>query len=94
MSGTLWAGARDAGLSHKYVPFDDGIYYISLPDQGFPLRYEVRFLSFATRTHQTVDKFEARSALSLSVSPDRKTFLVSGAPMLGGSDLKLIANFR
>jgi hypothetical protein len=55
---------------------------------------ELRFLSFATGEHKTLNRFEGRYRFGLSVSPDRKTILYSGSKPSAGDDLMLIRNFR
>ena len=59
----------------QYFPVEDGIYYVARPDQQFPLAFELRFLNLATTKHETLSRFEARSGMGLTVSPDRKTIL-------------------
>jgi hypothetical protein len=56
------------------VPVAGGIYYIPVPDQKTPYAFEVRFLDLATGRIETLNRFEARAALGLSVSRDRKPF--------------------
>jgi Tol biopolymer transport system component len=82
------------GEDHQYFPVDDGIYYVARPDPKVPFAFELRFLSFATGKHQTLNQFETRHGTGLTVSPDRKTILYSGVPMSAGADLMLIRNFR
>ena len=79
---------------HQYFPVEDGIYYVARPDQKLPFAFELRFLNFATGKHETLNRFEARFGLGLTVSPDRKTILYSGTRPSAGDDLMLIRNFR
>ena len=78
----------------QYFPVEDGIYYVARPDQKLPFAFELRFLNFATGKHETLSRFEARSGMGLTVSPDRKTILYSGTRPSAGDDLMLIRNFR
>ena len=78
----------------QYFPVEDGIYYVARPDQKLPFAFELRFLNFATGKHETLNRFEARFGLGLTVSPDRKTILYSGTKPSAGDDLMLIRNFR
>jgi Tol biopolymer transport system component len=78
----------------QYVPVEDGIYYVARPDQKLPLAFELRFFNLAAAKHETLKRFEARSGMGLTVSPDRKTILYSGTRPSAGDDLMLIRNFR
>jgi hypothetical protein len=82
---------------HAYFPVDDGIYYVSLPDDERPTARELRFFRFATGKPETLTPFEAGgNNTSLTVSPDRKTIVYSAIPVSvsAGTDLMLIENFR
>jgi serine/threonine protein kinase len=80
--------------SQPYFPVDGGVYYIPAADPKLPFAQEVKFLDFATGKHETRAQIEARFLIAITVSPDRKTLLVSGYPMSSGSDLVLIRDFR
>ena len=79
----------------NYVPGKHGLFYVPLRQgQKAPYTYEVRLLDVATgksRTWQTVSL--AAMLPGLSVSPDGKTVLVSGAATIN-NDLMRIENFR
>jgi dipeptidyl aminopeptidase/acylaminoacyl peptidase len=83
-----------AGLGAQYLPVEDGIYYIARPNVAMPFALELRFLNSATGTMTTLTRFQARTGLGLTVSPDRKTILYSGTKPTDGSDLVLIRDFR
>ena len=77
--------------------FAGGVYYIHAApccaagrDQ---VRYEVRFLEFASGRRKTLQEIEGSLNSGLSVSPDRRTFLFSKI-VNEGADLMLIENFR
>ena len=78
---------------HSYFPVIEGIYYLSRTDPKSPTMYDVRFFSFATKASKTLHRFESLGA-TITVSRDQKTFLLTGTPISGGSDLMLIRNFR
>ena len=78
----------------QYLPVEDGIYYIARPDVAMPFAHELRFLNLATGNVTTLSRFQARSGLGLTVSPDRKTILYSGTKPTDGSDLVLLRDFR
>jgi Tol biopolymer transport system component/tRNA A-37 threonylcarbamoyl transferase component Bud32 len=79
-------------LSYVYFPVEEGIYYVVRSEPGL---FEVRFLDFAAGSGRVVRQFKSGTVQSLSVSPDRKTFLYSGiGPESTGSDLMLVENFR
>jgi hypothetical protein len=73
----------------------NGIYYAIRPDAQRPLAWQVRYLSFATATSETLYRFESRAlSQGLSVSPDESTIIFSGISPSKNSDLMLIENFR
>jgi eukaryotic-like serine/threonine-protein kinase len=72
-----------------FAVFSEGIYYLGAAAQQF----KVRFYEFATQRTRTLAEVEGPLQLGLSVSPDRKSFLLSKV-VFSGSDLMLIENFR
>jgi hypothetical protein len=78
----------------QFVSVSDGLYYIAVPDSSRPLYREVRFVRTGSAKPDILYRFEVRSGTSLTVSPDRKTFLYSGLPTGSGDDLMLIRNFH
>jgi hypothetical protein len=84
-------------VSRGFAVFEDGIYYLdSSVDDPRPAgkHYEIRFYEFATADNRTViGGIEADPGLGLSVSPDRKTFLLTLWRNVG-QHLMLIEHFR
>ncbi len=85
-------------VSRGFAVFDDGIYYLAHGaydgKSGWRKHCEIRFYGFTGGDSRTiVDGIEADPGLGLSVSPDRKTFLLT---LWGntGDNLMLIENFR
>ena len=88
------AEARFIDLVHPtggWVVMDDGIYYISKPDEK-GVSY-IRFKDFATGSDRVVVPIEGRVDWGLTVSPDRRTFLYNLLDE-SSSDLMLVENFR
>jgi Tol biopolymer transport system component len=84
-------------VSRGFAVFDDGIYYLDDADRkpGLRRHYEIRFYQFASGDSRTViggiDGYHP--GLGLSVSPDRKGFLLTLWGSIG-DNLMLIENFR
>jgi hypothetical protein len=86
-------------VSRGFAVFDDGIYYLDHGDAdrkpGLRRHYEIRFYQFASGDSRTViggiDGYHP--GLGLSVSPDRKGFLLTLWGNIG-DNLMLIENFR
>ena len=76
----------------NFVPFNDRIYYVF---QGWnELRTsEIRSYDLANGRNQTLLSLEGLTSLGFSVSPDRRTFLVTRRGG-SGNDLMLIDHFR
>ena len=68
-----------------------GIYYFPQGREG--KLFSVKFYEFSTGASRLITQFEGKSAMGLSVSPDRKTVLFTKS-VTSGSDLILIENFR
>jgi eukaryotic-like serine/threonine-protein kinase len=80
------------GVAGSFAVVQNGIYYRTA--RGSDGRWPLMFFDLASRTSVVVDRIAADSlGGGLAVSPDRKTVLYS-ASLAGGSDLKLIENFR
>jgi hypothetical protein len=76
----------DSVVGRGFQIFRDGIYYLGA-GQG---QLEVRFRSFAGGRNRVIGSVKARMiSVYMSVSPDRKTALLSYSPQ-SGSDLMLI----
>jgi WD40-like Beta Propeller Repeat len=88
---------RQLGVSvwfWNYLPGERGLYYASLPiGSKPPYTYEVRLLDSAGRTRVLHRVRLAGMSPGLSIQPDGKTVLVSGAATIG-QDLFRIENFR
>jgi Tol biopolymer transport system component len=80
-------------LGWDYFPIENGIYYIVKPNLQIPA-LELRFLTFATGRSEVLSSFQSLGGQGLSVSPDRKTILITGVEPSGAEDLMLIQNFR
>ena len=81
--------------SWNFFPVKNGLYYALRPDAQRPEAWQIRYLSFATATSETLYQFESRSlSQGLSVSPDESTIIFSGVSPSKNSDLMLIENFR
>jgi len=95
----LYAMAVGGGPERKIIDrvagrgfhvFSDGVYYLGVASS----QLEVRFRSFAGGKESAIGPVKARVVnVYMSVSPDRKSILLSYSPE-SGSDLMLIENFR
>lgn len=81
----------DQVASRRFVPVEDGIYYIGPEIQEG--QYPLLFLDFATGKSRLLTRIEGPTAIGLTVAPDRKTFIFSARRDLG-YDLMMIENFR
>jgi predicted dienelactone hydrolase len=77
-----------------YVQQIEGIYYLSRSDPKHRTMFEVRFFRFTTQASETLHRFESLGVATITVSPDRKTMLLTGTPVSAGTDLMLTRNFR
>jgi serine/threonine protein kinase/Tol biopolymer transport system component len=79
----------------NFLPVTGGLYYVRTGQgQRPPYTYEVRFIELATGNSRTLRPLQmAANAPGLSVSPDRKTVLISGVAEIT-QDLMRIENFR
>jgi hypothetical protein len=101
MRGTsIWRVPAQGGDETQVIPSVDwqqfsvsagGIYFTSQPDQG--RRVSIEFHDFATGTSRVAGEVEGPLSFGLSVSPDRRSALVSKVERRG-SDLMLVENFR
>jgi len=79
---------------YNFVAVKGGVYYLTRPQSG-SLAWELRLLDLATDRTRLVGEFEMGSIQGLSVSPDGRTFLFSGARSQStNTDLMLIEGFR
>jgi Tol biopolymer transport system component len=74
-----------------WVVFEDGIYYISKPNEKGVSH--IRFKDLATGSDRVVVPIQGKVWWGLAVSPDRRTFLYPLSDE-SGSDLMLVENFR
>jgi serine/threonine protein kinase/sugar lactone lactonase YvrE len=81
------------GGPRQWAPSRTGIYYVARPNPK-EWRLEARFFDFSSGRHETLSRFGASIGFGLSVSPDGKTLLYSGAASRSSNDLMLIQNFR
>ncbi len=80
----------DSVAGRGFQIFSDGIFYLGVAHS----QLEVRFHSFTGAQDRVIGPVKARAInVYLSVSPDRKSTLLSYSPE-SGSDLMLIENFR
>jgi serine/threonine protein kinase len=77
----------------SYVPFNDGVFYLTAPKPGSASR-DLHFFELATGRDQLVQSLEGAIRSGLSISTDRQTIFTSGADPTTGTDLVLIRNFR
>jgi Tol biopolymer transport system component/DNA-binding winged helix-turn-helix (wHTH) protein len=78
------------GVCQDFVAFQDGIYYCGqLKDGQIPLLFH----EFSTGVRRSITSIEPVVTNGLSVSPDRKSILISRSASTG-SDLMIIENFR
>ena len=83
------------GVGRNFFPVKNGIYYAIQPNAARPQAWEIRYLSFAAASSETLYRFESRGlSQGLSVSPDEKTIIFSGVSPSKNTDLMLIENFR
>jgi serine/threonine protein kinase/Tol biopolymer transport system component len=80
--------------AHRWFPSDEGIYYLTRPDEAHHYQLELRLKNVHTGQDTTVAPFEGRDTAGLTVSRDGKMILYSGSTPSQGSDLMLIRNFR
>lgn len=81
-------------VSRGFAVFDDGIYYLDLSVAHARARTEIRFYAFRSNADRAViSDIDAEPGLGLSVSPDRRTFLLTLWRNLE-NNLMLIENFR
>jgi serine/threonine protein kinase len=77
----------------SYATFEDGIYHV-LPTAGRNADgFEIRFLRLGTGADELVHRSSLRFNEALTVSPDRKTILLSASPS-PNADLIVVENFR
>jgi hypothetical protein len=99
-SGPLFARPLAAGPERQvlpyvnlfaFIPVNDGIYYIGLRSNAgtFPLQ----FFEFASGASRTLAMIDGEVDLGLTVSPDRKTILITKSAT-SGADLMMIENFQ
>ena len=75
----------------SFVVVEDGVYYIGR--RGNDQQYPLQFFQFSAGTSRLLTKIDGTLNIRLTVSPDRKTFLLPKS-VTSGSDLMLIENFR
>jgi len=96
---TLWRvktteGKRERVLTDVYrrsfMPFDDCVYFVT---QISDRQFEIRFMAFKDRAVTTVDRIDYSPQGPLTISPDKKTLLITRVEG-ENADLMMLENFR
>lgn len=77
-----------------FVAVEDGLYYVTRPNDQKENLFELRFLDSRTGRSVTLNQFESRDVLGLDISRDRTTLVTAGVSVTPGDDLMLLQNFR
>ncbi len=82
----------DALWRFNYVATDNGVYYMTRPEEG-PRRGSVRYFDFTTRRHSEIAALDEPGDLGMAISPDSKYLLFAKIDHQG-ADLMLVEKFR
>jgi len=75
-----------------YFPLGSELFYVARPDPAIRNVLELRAIDVTTRKFRRLNRFETDVTLTLTVSPDARTALVTMMNL--ANDLILVENFR
>jgi hypothetical protein len=75
-----------------YFPLGSELFYVARPDPAIRNVLELRAIDVTTRKFRSLNRFETDVTLTLTVSPDARTALVTMMNL--ANDLILVENFR